>query len=102
MLGLRGYLNDMAQSEQPLLGDSTLKKLSFNALPAEPASSSARSESSICRMIVGLRRGAVNTGAWEDDHGSKLFLALERGSNALGMSSTERDKFMQKTGAAHL
>jgi Fe-S oxidoreductase len=47
-------------------------------------------------MIVGLRRGAVNTGAWEDDHGSKLFLALERGSNALGLSSTERDRFIEK------
>ena len=47
-------------------------------------------------IIVGLRRGAVNTGAWEDDHGAKLFLALERGSNALGMSAAERDKFIEK------
>jgi Fe-S oxidoreductase len=47
-------------------------------------------------IIVGLRRGAVNTGAWEDDHGAKLFLALERGSNALGMSTAERDKFVEK------
>jgi Fe-S oxidoreductase len=47
-------------------------------------------------MIVGLRRGAVNTGAWQDDHGAKLFLALERGSNALGLGSAERDKFVQK------
>ncbi len=47
-------------------------------------------------IIIGLRRGAVNTGAWEDDHGAKLFLALERGSNALGISATERDKFIEK------
>ena len=47
-------------------------------------------------IIVGLRRGAVNTGVWEDDHGAKLFLALERGSNALGMSAAERDKFVEK------
>ena len=33
---------------------------------------------------------------WEDDHGAKLFLALERGSNALGMGALERDKFIQK------
>ncbi len=46
--------------------------------------------------MIGLRRGAVNTGAWDDDHGSKLFLALERGSNALGMSAGERDKFVEK------
>ena len=47
-------------------------------------------------ILVGLRRGAVNTGAWEDDHGAKLFLALERGSNALGISPAERDKFIEK------
>jgi Fe-S oxidoreductase len=47
-------------------------------------------------ILVGLRRGAVNTGEWDDSHGSKLFLALERGSNALGMSPAERDKFIQK------
>jgi Fe-S oxidoreductase len=47
-------------------------------------------------ILVGLRRGAVNTGAWQNDYGSKLFLALERGSNALGMSTTDRDKFVEK------
>jgi Fe-S oxidoreductase len=38
----------------------------------------------------------VNTGEWDNEYGAKLFLALERGSNALGMSATERDKFVQK------
>jgi Fe-S oxidoreductase len=47
-------------------------------------------------MIIGLRRGAVNTGKWEDDYGTKLFLNLERNGNALGFSSSERDKFIQK------
>jgi Fe-S oxidoreductase len=47
-------------------------------------------------MIIGLRRGAVNTGEWEDDYGTKLFLNLERNGNALGFSSTERDKFVAK------
>ena len=47
-------------------------------------------------MIVGMRRGSVNTGDWEDDYGTKLFLALERSGNALGMSAAERDKFIQK------
>jgi Fe-S oxidoreductase len=49
-------------------------------------------------IIVGLRRGAVNTGAWEDEYGSKLFLALERGSNAHGLPASERDKFIEKAG----
>jgi Fe-S oxidoreductase len=47
-------------------------------------------------IIIGLRRGAVNTGTWQDEHGAKLFLALERGSNALGISASERDKFVEK------
>jgi Fe-S oxidoreductase len=47
-------------------------------------------------LIIGLRRGAVNTGKWEDDYGTKLFLNLERNGNALGFASSERDKFIQK------
>ena len=47
-------------------------------------------------IIIGLRRGAVNTGKWEDDYGTKLFLNLERNGNSLGFSSSERDKFIQK------
>jgi len=45
-------------------------------------------------IIVGLRRGATNTGAWEDSYGTKLFLALEKSGNALGLPATERDKFI--------
>jgi Fe-S oxidoreductase len=47
-------------------------------------------------MIIGLRRGAVNTGTWEDDYGTKLFLNLERNGNAMGFSQAERDKFIAK------
>jgi len=47
-------------------------------------------------ILVGLRRGAVNTGAWEDGHGTKLFIALEKQGNALGMSAVERDKFVAR------
>ena len=49
-------------------------------------------------MIIGLRRGAVNTGKWEDDYGTKLFLNLERNGNALGFSASERDKFIAEAG----
>ena len=47
-------------------------------------------------IIVGLRRGAANTGAWEDPYGTKLFLALERSGNALGLPAAERDKFIAR------
>ena len=45
-------------------------------------------------IIIGLRRGAVNTGAWEDKHGTRLFLALEKQGNALGLPPAQRDKFL--------
>jgi Fe-S oxidoreductase len=47
-------------------------------------------------MMIGLRRGAVNTGTWEDEYGTKLFLNLERNGNAMGFSQSERDKFVAK------
>jgi Fe-S oxidoreductase len=48
-------------------------------------------------MIIGLRRGAVNTGVWEDPYGTKLFLTMERNGNSLGMASGERAKFIEKS-----
>jgi Fe-S oxidoreductase len=47
-------------------------------------------------IIVGLRRGATNTGAWDDPYGTKLFLALEKFGNALGLPAAERDKFVAR------
>jgi Fe-S oxidoreductase len=47
-------------------------------------------------MIVGLRRSEVNTGRWEDEHGTKLFLNLERQGNAMGFSPSEREKFITR------
>ena len=49
-------------------------------------------------VIVGLRRGAVNTGKWEDEYGTKLFLTLERNGNSLGFAAAERQKFIEKNG----
>ncbi|MBC7924722.1 MAG: 4Fe-4S dicluster domain-containing protein [Bryobacteraceae bacterium] len=48
-------------------------------------------------IIIGLRRGLVNTGQWEDEYGEKLFLSIEKYGNSLGFSSSERDKFITKS-----
>jgi Fe-S oxidoreductase len=45
---------------------------------------------------VGLRRGAVNTGKWDNSHGGDLFNTLERQGNALGFPPSEREKFIVK------
>lgn len=112
-LGVRGYLNAFGPaSDMPLLNE--LRDEKANPSPDNPAanwlSMEAAFECTTCGacefqcpvgvqhlpIIVGLRRGAVNTGAWEDKYGTKLFLALEKQGNALGMSAMERDKFVER------
>jgi Fe-S oxidoreductase len=97
ILGLRGYLNEYG----PASTENIIGK--YNSITADFQCTTCGSCEYQCPVgiehlpiIIGLRRGAVNTGVWEDEHGGKLFLALERGSNALGISASERDKFIQK------
>ena len=47
-------------------------------------------------VIVGMRRGKVNTGNWEDPYGTKMFLGLERSGNSLGFAPSDRQKFIDK------
>jgi Fe-S oxidoreductase len=97
ILGIRAYLNDLGPtSDQPLLGKYNAQEAVFQCTTCGACEFQCPVGIEHVPIIVGLRRGAVNTGAWEDQHGSKLFLALERGPNALGMSATERDKFIEK------
>ena len=97
VLGVRAYLNDLGpKSDQPLLGKYNAQEAVFQCTTCGACEFQCPVGIEHVPIILGLRRGAVNTGAWDDQHGSKLFLALERGSNALGMSSTERDKFIEK------
>jgi Fe-S oxidoreductase len=97
VLGLRGYLNEYGPaSEEPLLGKYNAQEAAFQCTTCGACEFQCPVGIEHVPLIVGLRRGAVNTGAWQDDHGAKLFLALERGSNALGMSAMERDKFVEK------
>jgi Fe-S oxidoreductase len=97
VLGLRGYLNEYGPaSQEPLLGKYNRQEAAFQCTTCGACEFQCPVGIEHVPILVGLRRGAVNTGAWEDNHGAKLFLALERGSNALGMSAAERDRFIQK------
>ncbi len=99
ILGIRAYLNNCGPSSaEPLLGKYNRLEAAFQCTTCGACEFQCPVGIEHLPILVGLRRGAVNTGAWEDDHGAKLFLALERGSNALGMSAAERDKFIQKQG----
>jgi Fe-S oxidoreductase len=109
VLGVRSYLNEFGpSSDTALLTEARVA--SPDNPPAKYLSMEAAFECTTCGsceyqcpvgiqhvpIIVGLRRGATNTGAWEDNYGTKLFLALEKNGNALGLSAMERDKFIQK------
>jgi Fe-S oxidoreductase len=111
ILGTRTYLNTFGpHSEVPLLTD--LRDAATSNL--EPRTSNLSLEAAFecttcgaCEfqcpvgiqhlpIIIGLRRGATNTGAWEDSYGTKLFLALEKNGNSLGLPASERDKFIAR------
>jgi len=97
ILGLRAYLNEIGPTtEEPLLGKYNSQEAVFQCTTCGACEFQCPVGIEHLPIIVGLRRGAVNTGTWEDDYGGKLFNQLERGSNALGISALERDKFIQK------
>jgi Fe-S oxidoreductase len=97
ILGVRAYLNEFGPTgEEPLLGKHESQEAVFQCTTCGACEFQCPVGIEHLPIIVGLRRGAVNTGEWEDEHGAKLFRALERGSNALGISTTERDKFVEK------
>jgi Fe-S oxidoreductase len=96
ILGVRGYLRDLGpQSEEPLVGKYNSEEAAFQCTTCGSCEYQCPVGIEHLPIIVGLRRGKVNTGEWDDEYGTKLFLDLERNGNALALSSNERDKFVQ-------
>lgn len=97
VLNMRAYLNEYGnQSETPILEATVSPRAIFQCTTCGACEYQCPVGIQHLPMIIGLRRGAVNTGTWDDEYGAKLFLNLERNGNALGFSQTERDKFIQK------
>ena len=96
-LGVRGYLNEFGPaSVESLFGKHLSQEAAFQCTTCGACEFQCPVGVEHLPIIVGLRRGAVNTGKWDDGYGTKLFLALERNGNAFGFSSSERDKFIAK------
>jgi Fe-S oxidoreductase len=96
-LGLRGYLKEFGPgADAPLLGPHISEEAAFQCTTCGSCEFQCPVGIQHLPMIIGLRRGAVNTGKWEDEYGTKLFLNLERNGNALGFASSERQKFIEK------
>ena len=99
VLGARAYLNEHGPAgEEPLLGKHVSMEAAFQCTTCGACEYQCPVGIQHLPIIVGLRRGAVNTGKWEDSYGTDLFLKLERYGNALGFPHSEREKFIQKNG----
>lgn len=97
ILGLRAHINEFGVSgDQPLLGKHIAHEDVFQCTSCGACESQCPVGIEHLPILIGLRRGAVNTGAWEDDFGGKLFRNLERYGNPMGFSAAERDKFVKK------
>lgn len=96
-LGVREYLKtNGANAELPLVGEWISEQALFECTTCGACEYQCPVGIQHVPIIQGLRRGLVNTGKWEDEYGGKLFRALEKNGNALGMASMERDKFIKK------
>jgi Fe-S oxidoreductase len=97
ILGLRTYLNTEGPgSEAPLLGAHISEEAAFQCTTCGACEFQCPVGIQHLPVIIGLRRGAVNTGQWEDSYGTKLFLTMERNGNSLGLPSNERQNFIEK------
>jgi Fe-S oxidoreductase len=96
-LGAREYLKEFgARSSEPLLGKYLSEEAAFQCTTCGACEYQCPVGVQHLPLIVGLRRGAVNTGSWEDEYGGKLFRNLEKQGNPLGLGVAERDKFLAK------
>lgn len=97
ILGVRSYLNEFgAQAETPLFGAHLSQAAAFQCTTCGACEFQCPVGIQHLPLIVGLRRGAANTGEWDDEYGSKLFRNLEKNGNALGLGAGEREKFVSR------
>lgn len=96
-LGLRAFLRQNGPgAAAPLLGSHLSESAAFQCTTCGACEYQCPVGVEHLPLILGLRRGAVNTGAWEDDYGAQLFVRLERQGNPLGLAPQERDRFIAK------
>ena len=97
ILGTRHYLQEFGpKSGEPLLGKHLSMEAAFQCTTCGACEFQCPVGIQHLPLIVGLRRGAVNTGKWDNSHGGDLFNTLERQGNALGFPPSEREKFIAK------
>jgi len=97
ILGTRHYLNEFGpKSGELLLGKHLSMEAAFQCTTCGACEFQCPVGIQHLPLIIGLRRGAVNTGKWDNSYGGELFVTLERHGNALGFAPSERQKFIEK------
>ena len=97
ILGTRHYLNEFGpRSGELLLGKHLSLEAAFQCTTCGACEFQCPVGIQHLPLIVGLHRGAVNTGKWDNAHGGEFFVTLERHGNALGFAPSERQKFIEK------
>ena len=98
-LGVRQYLRDHGPNgTDPIVGKYVPEEMLWQCTTCGACEYQCPVGIEHLPIIIGLRRGLVNTGKWEDPYGEKLFLNIEKYGNSLGFSASERDKFLTKHG----
>jgi Fe-S oxidoreductase len=96
-LGVKAYLKDHgANGTEPVVGKYVPEEMLWQCTSCGACEYQCPVGIEHLPIIIGLRRGLVNTGKWEDPYGEKLFLNIEKYGNSLGFSAGERDKFVAK------
>lgn len=99
ILGVRRYLNEAGPAaEAPLIGTYISEQAVFECTTCGACEYQCPVGIQHLPVMIGLRRGAVNTGKWEDEYGARLFLNLERNGNSLGFPTSDRQRFIEKSG----
>src|SRR5262249_23942227 len=97
ILGLRSYLNEFGPgNEAPLLGKHISEEASFQCTTCGGCEFQCPVGIQHLPVIIGLRRGAVNTGKWEDDYGGEGVLQLEGHGKAPRGFPSPRPKRVRK------
>ncbi len=98
VLGLRGYLQEFGPAgEVPLTGKYISEEAIFQCTTCGGCEFQCPVGIQHLPLIIGMRRGLVNTGQWADPYGAKFFLSLERNGNSLGFPASERQKFVERS-----
>ncbi len=94
-LGLNYYMDEYGpRSETPILEVAISQKAVFECTTCGACETHCPAGIQHLPMIIGLRRGALSSGTWQDPNAAQLFQSLSEHGNAMGVAESERERFV--------